>query len=59
MQKTKGVGTKPLSDTTQINFLLHQGNVGDSFPDKKTPCYKQVCSAVSKKAATWIKFPDL
>ena len=58
MQKTKGTGTKPLLDSTYINSL-HQGNVGDSFPDKKTPCYKQVCTGVSKKAAAWIKFPDL
>ena len=59
MQKTKGIETKPLLDTLYYIDLLHQGNVGDSFPDKKTPCYKQVCTAVSKKAAAWIKFPDL
>ena len=36
-----------------------QGNVGDSIKDKDSPCHKRVCTAFSKKAAAWLRYPDL
>ena len=36
-----------------------QGNVGDSIPDKRSPCHEQVCTLVTKKAAAWVRIPAL
>ena len=62
MQKTKG-GRMEETITIRLNsnFFFHdlKGKVGDSYPDDMSPCHEFVCTAVSKKAAAWIKFPAL
>ena len=61
MQKTQGIDIyySLLSTQSCLDIIVRQGNVGDSIPDKKSPCHQQVCTAVTKKAAAWVKFPDL
>ena len=47
-------------DSLKIQFFHDlKGKVGDSYPDDMSPCHEFVCTAVSKKAAAWIKFPAL
>ena len=60
MQKTQGIDIYNfIYFCPELQGRYCQGNVGDSIPDKKSPCHEQVCTLVTKKAAAWVKFPDL